>query len=532
MNHVLCGLARNVSLPAELVDRLIAVADGDVAACLAGRADLTRERALALAARVPESAVQLVREGRLTAVDVDPLAQPAAALALLDEGAGTTAWARTLAADPAVERREKLAACPGLPADVVEALAADPDARVVAELALWATPDVATGLAGHPHAEVRRAVADNPRTPAAVLAALVTGAGLPPARQCLVCEREQTPFVHDRQCGRLDCELPPGASCDGSHESTVHDTYRAALHNPATPTDAVIPFAGHPSALLRWALASRPDLTPEVSRQLAEDPVPGIRADLAENASADETVIRTLAGDRDHDVRRGLAHNPHVPLDVLIDLSRTTRVGPTLLPRIASASLAEVEELAGSPVPAARMLLALRRDLPPGIRDALAADPDAKVVKAIAPHPGLHDVQLRAMIERHGAQVAARVATNPDATPALLARLARAETPVKKALRAIARHPRAPAAALLACLSDEKAREAAAGHPALPPHVVIDLLTGLDRQVAEAAAANPSLPPAVMGDLVPPARERRHRTGGGADRVADHRPPTEGERST
>lgn len=502
VNHLLCGLARNPALPAELVDRLIPVADEDVAAELAGRADLSRAQAVGLSARVAQSAVRLAREGRLTALDVDPLARPDAALALLDEGSGRPEWARRFAADPVVEHREKLAACPGLPSDVMKLLAGDADVRVVAEFALWAPPEVAGGLAEHPHAEVRRALAHNEATPPAVLAALVTGEGLPPARRCLVCDREETPFVHDRQCGRPDCDLLPGAACDGSHESTVFDMLVAALHNPATPAEVVTGFAGHPSMLLRWALAARTGLPPEVSRRLAEDPVPGIRADLAGNAAIDD-VMRTLAADPDDGVRRSLAHNPDVPLDVLIGLSRTTRIGSTLLPRIASASPAEVGELAASRVPAARMLLALRRDLPAGIRDALAADPDAKVVKAIAPHPGLSDAQLRDMTSRHGSRIAAGVAANPAATPALLDSLARQDPPVRGALRAIARHPRAPAAALLVCLSDDKAREAAAEHPALPAHVVACLLAGPDPQLAEAAAANPSLPRAVMADLLP-----------------------------
>ncbi|TXS35668.1 hypothetical protein EAO72_18785 [Streptomyces sp. or43] len=240
-----------------------------------------------------------------------------------------------------------------------------------------------------------------------------------------------------------------------------------------------------------------------MTRRLAEDPVPGVRAELAENAAIDDPVMRTLAGDHDDSWRRGLAQNPNVPLDVLIGLSRTTRIGATLLPRIASASPAEVDELAASPVPAARMLLALRRDLPTGIRDALAADPDAKMVKAIAPHSGLSDVQLRDMTRRHGTRIAAGVAANPDATPGLLESLARHDPPVRRALRTIARHPHAPASALLVCLSDDKAREAAAAHPALPGHVVVALLAGPDPQVAEAAATNPSLPSAVMGGLVP-----------------------------
>lgn len=70
VNPVLCGLAANPALPSELVDRLIAVADADIAVDLAGRADLSRAQAVALASRVEESALQLAYEGRLTAADV------------------------------------------------------------------------------------------------------------------------------------------------------------------------------------------------------------------------------------------------------------------------------------------------------------------------------------------------------------------------------------------------------------------------------------------------------------------------------
>ncbi|MEV0225794.1 hypothetical protein [Streptomyces sp. NPDC050704] len=503
MNHVLCGLAANAALPSGLVDRLIAVADADIAADLAHRADLSHMQAVALASRVTESAVRLAYEGRLTAADVDPATQPHAALALLDKHSGRPEWARLLAADPVVDRRARLAACSGLPPDVVATLAADPDVRVVAELALWATPDMAAALVGHPHAEVRRAVAANEATPPAVLAALITGEGLPPARWCLVCDREETPFVHHPQCPRPDCDLLPGASCDGSHESTVHETQRMALGNPATPTEAVVSFVDHPSPLLRWALAARPDLPPEVLGRLAADPLPGVRADLAENPAIDDTLIRALAADRDHDVRRRLAHNPHVPLDVLTRLAGAAKIGSTLLPRIAVASPDEAKELAESPNPAARMLLAQRRDLPAEIRDALAADPDAKVVKSIAPHPGLSETRLRAMVDRHGAQVIAKVAANPDATSALLDDLTRHGPSIRKALREVARHRNATAPALLACLADKQARPIAAGHPALPPQVIAELLTDTDWQVAEAAAANPSLPLDVMSALVP-----------------------------
>jgi hypothetical protein len=442
VNHVLCGLAANPALPPELVDRLIAAADDDIAAQVAEREDLTRTQAAALVSRVEQSAVRLAERGLVTADDVDPAAQPLAALALLAEGAGHPAWARLLATDPVVERREQLAACPGLPAEVQEILAADAQTRVVAELASQASSDMAARLAEHPHAGVRCAVAASEAAPPAVLAALITGQGLPPARSCLVCDRKETPFIHDPQCLRLDCDLPPGAACDGSHGSTVHQMQVNALWNPATPAAAVAGFVDHPSMSLRWPLAVRPDLPAAAYERLAASPEAGVRAALAENPAIGDDLIAVLAADPDPDVRRGLARNPRVPLEVLTRLVGSTAIGSMLLPRIAAASRAEIGELAASLDPAVRMLAAERRDLPPEIRDALAADPDAKVVKSIAPHPGLPDVWLRAMVERHGVRVVAKVAKNPDAAPALLEDLARQQPPVRKALREIARHPK------------------------------------------------------------------------------------------
>ncbi|MFD8215197.1 hypothetical protein ACFV2U_16035 [Streptomyces sp. NPDC059697] len=511
MNHILCGLAANPALPAELVDRLIAVAIADpdadagagaeIAAELAARPDLGHAQARALAAHAEDIAVHLAYEGRLTSADIDPVAQPQAALALLDTGAGPPEWARRFATDPVTERREKLAACPDLPPDVTDTLAADSEVAVVAELALWTTPDMAARLARHPHAEVRRAVAANEATPPAVLEMLLTGDGLPPARRCLVCDRERTPAAHARP--RPADDLPPGAFCTGSHESTLHEMWRQALSNPATPARAAAGFADHTSGLLRWALAARPDLPPEAGRRLADDPLPGVRADLAENPALDAAHLRALATDVSPDVRRSVAHNPQVPLDVLTALAGTAKIGATLLPRIAAATPAEVEELAESRDPVVRMLLAARRDLPPGIRDALAADTDAKVLKSIAPHPGLSEARLRAMIDRHGVRVLARVATNPDASPSLLEHVTRHDPPVQKAFREVARHPGATAPSLLACLTDRQARPAAAAHPSLPAEVIVELLSDDEGRVAEAAAANPSLPRAVMAKLTP-----------------------------
>lgn len=237
MHPVLLGLAANPALPPALVDRLISTADPDIANELSKRDDLTPTQARALIAVDETCAWHLAERHTL---DIDASAHPDAALALLHHGRGRPEWARTLAASPA--RRVQLAECPNLPPDVQETLANDENPEVVAEFAIWAPAPIAARLARHPHAEVRCGVAANTATPPNVLAALLTGAG-PPASLCIVCEREQIPFVHDPYCPRTDCDLPAGAACDGTHQSTVHTMHLRALENPSTPTSAAMPFA-------------------------------------------------------------------------------------------------------------------------------------------------------------------------------------------------------------------------------------------------------------------------------------------------
>ncbi|MFD9357073.1 hypothetical protein [Streptomyces sp. NPDC060031] len=519
MSHLLCGLAANPALPPELVDRLVARAvsataadpDDDIAADLAyalsERTDLTPAQVLALSAHDEYAALRLARGGLLTAADVDPVARPRLALVLLDERAGPAEWARLLAAHPDGEVRWTLASAPGLPLDVAQSLAADPDIDVVAELALWTdAPEVAARLAVHPHAEVRRKAASNEATPPAALAALITGEGLAPAESCRVCDREEVPFTHDPLCTLPDWGLFGDEACAGGHESTVRDMLHTAAENRATPPGAAALLAGHPSMRIRRALAERADLPASLYARLAEDSHPAVRQAVVANPAIDEPLIRALAAaDDDRDIdRSALARHPRVPLDVLAHLARTVRIRPEPLPRIEAASPEELAELAASPHAAVRMLAARRRDLPAEVRDALAADPDAAVLKTIAPHPGITEDRLRAMVARHGVRVLVKVASNPDASAALLADLARHDPPVRRAFREIASHPNATVQALLPCLAVEETRARAAGHPALPPSVLVGLLTGEDHAAAEAAAANPALPRPVMEELIAP----------------------------
>jgi hypothetical protein len=282
------------------------------------------------------------------------------------------------------------------------------------------------------------------------------------------------------------------------------DLLLGLAENPALPPALVDRLVALADDELAYALTRRPDLTVDQIESLAA------RSELAalalagddEPAPADPPDLTDLAADRTHDVQRQLPHDPAVPLDVLIGPAAVTRIGPSLLSRVAAASPEEVRALAMSTRPEVRMLVAERRDLPDDVRDRLAADGDAKVLKSVAGHPGLSEELMRAMVVRHGVRVLAKVATNPGASGELLLALVSHVPAAQKVFRAVAVHPNATAPALIRCLDDLRARPLAAAHPALPRDMILRLLADEDPEVAAAAASNPSLPPAAMTALL------------------------------
>ncbi|TDC43035.1 hypothetical protein E1166_05685 [Micromonospora sp. KC213] len=489
MSELRCGLARNPALPISLVDQLIASGDPSALLELAERDDLSADQIHRLA-RLGDAQVviRMLDRGLLPPAEVDRF-DPQVVIAMADIAPvpGDWAWRVAANADPAI--RGALAATTYLSADVVAALADDPELEVVAEAARSPkiTEALAERFAAHSHISVRRALACNEHAPARIIVALAEGR-VPAAQLCAACDGS----------GHW---LAESWSCDGMHQDALHDLDYALTLNPRTPAETVSRFAAHPSTYVRWQLAIRTDLPQQNYRTLAQDPAPGIRGDVAANPAIGEELIRAMADDPSYDVRRRLAHNPAIPLDVLACLALSAKIGPTLLPRIAAATPAEISELAASTVPAIRMLVAERHDLASHIVDQLAGNRDAKVLKSLATNPALSEAQLQTMVAAHGPRVAARVASNPSCPAELLMQLARQSPPVHKALRRIAEHPNAPAEALLVCLADEQARRIAASHPVLPVAAIIPLLTDADVDVAAAAAANPSLPEPVMHDL-------------------------------
>ncbi|GAA1557671.1 hypothetical protein GCM10009827_093250 [Dactylosporangium maewongense] len=508
---LLNGLAENPALPADLLDALIAAGDDELLDDLAWRDDLSAAQVRAIAARSTDAAVCLVHHGHLLAADVDGRDARIVA-ALLDATGAPPEWAHAHAASPDPWIRQLLASAAHTPAEVVAQLADDPEKDVVDEAARSPamTATLAERLARHPHTRVRMALAANEATPGGVLAALARDGAHPPAEACPGCDGTHQP---------ADWE-----ACDGGHESAVRGIQSMAAGNRSTPAPALVLLARHPDSWVRWAVAARPDLPQDEYARLATDPVPEVRHAIAANPAVDVATLRSMAADPTPGVQQCLMHNPNVPLDILTGLAATTRTGPTplsrlaaeieatppqaltaaggtgpaVLPRIAGATAGELRELATSRVPAVRMLAARHPGLPGDLVDALAADPDAAVLQAVARNPRVSPARMHAMLTAHGVRVAGALAGNPACPADLLLRIATLRPPAKLALREIARHPNATGPALAACLADGKARRAAARHPALDAGTLIALL---DDGVAE-AAANPSLPRDVMRALI------------------------------
>jgi hypothetical protein len=188
--------------------------------------------------------------------------------------------------------------------------------------------------------------------------------------------------------------------------------------NPGTPPDVTARLVGHAVDFVRWQLADRTDLPMWAYERLATDAIPGIRWHVAANPATPEAVLRrTASADTSREMQRHLVRNPSIPLDLLVETAGTARIGPTLLTRIANATVDELRRLAASRVMQVRMLVTEREDLPDDLVTLLVADPDPGVGKSIVANPALTAEQMWQLVTRHGPRLYPRAAGSGGTPP-------------------------------------------------------------------------------------------------------------------
>ncbi|MFI1658939.1 hypothetical protein ACH4ZU_29145 [Streptomyces sp. NPDC020472] len=482
MRDALLGLAGNPALTAEPFARLVAGGDEDVLHTLAGRERPTTDQVRALL-DVGDPALTgcLVRRGLVPWSDV-PEGHPGRALDAVLGGVAPLAVWWEAATDPDAEVRQEVAYEFEAPAEVLAALADDADPKVVKIAAenSCLPPALLPRLARHPSTVVREAVARNENAPAGLLAELLADGGHPAPTRCGACHRRE-------------------AAC-ADHEPGVRRVRLAAACHPAVPTAGLAAFLDAPEVWTVTTFAARPDLPSGFLDRLAEHPAADVRAVVAAHPAVREALLRTLASDLDPEVRRAVAENPAVPLDLLVAVAAHERLPGERVPRVETATDAELRSLAASRVAQVRALVAHRTRLPGDLAEQLAADPDPGVARRIAGRPETAPGKLAELVERHGPAVFGPVARHPACPAALLRRMAAHPAVGRRVLRDIARHPAAPVETLLLCLTAEApdVRRYAAAHPALPAPVLESLLGGPDGALAGAAAENPALPVTLM----------------------------------
>ncbi|MEU9991840.1 hypothetical protein AB0E10_34550 [Streptomyces sp. NPDC048045] len=290
-----------------------------------------------------------------------------------------------LAAPAGEDDKAMIAVNPGLPADVVVLLAADPDPEVRERIAR--RPDLGPAerhvLVSDPHPEVRRAVAYR--------------ADLGPAeRDALAVDPHPTvrlavsvhPALTEEQRARIDYEVPMDR-CFGFRIVPVS----------TGPRD--------PGAVRRKALSGHPML----------------RREAAEDRELPADLVARLAEDDDLGVRVLLAQNhPHVPAALLLRSfleytgpERENLITRPNFPHAGLAALADHED------PQVRALVARDPDTAPATVDRLTRDPDPDVRAALARHPNLPRPRLAELL--HDEELAHVAAANPALDPATIDRL-------------------------------------------------------------------------------------------------------------
>ena len=350
------------------------------------------------------------------------------------------------------------------------------------------------------------------RLPLRVLRALVRREGVSPLiLQTLARHKDRE--VREGAKFHIDAATAPAADETADWQATLRreleklPAQRATLPElldldivPAWLLEAV---AGTSNSALRGALltsSKRPDATPELRAvgSLLRRAYGERRTEpyVSKYGSYDQTWIEGRAPLSEAEVRRlatgslawqlRVAQQRGLPAEVLAQLAR-------------------------SPYPRVRRLVAGHPQLTPGLALTLAGGPDTAIRQRLAANRRTPEALLTSLARSPDADLRRRVARNPATSPAALATLVTDADPAVR--RAAARHRRTPATALAPLANDPSAevREALAHNAQCPLAVLEQLGADADKDVRQAVAKSPRLPQALHAALlVDPSSRVRH----------------------
>ncbi|MGQ0845529.1 MAG: hypothetical protein ACT4QF_15505 [Sporichthyaceae bacterium] len=490
---IVWGLSANPALPGDLLDRLVDGASDPLLEYLADAVTLTRDQALRLASRSADAAVKLAHRGLVGVGDFADAPKPAVVFGLLEHGEVPAAWIEPILRHPDPWIRARLADTACRPAGAIAVLARDPDPAVVADAMNFARlGELIPALAQHRHAAVRSALASNEATPPDVLESFAGPGAADGLEECDACPGGSQDGSRWCDGGHEGAVAEIRKAVASNPNTPAHVCARLAVAGDddelvrvgvATRTDLAPTvyeaLAADPMPWVVSTVAANPAIGGELMTALADSPLHDVQRRLAENPAIDLALLaRVVTGGKVRTVplpRIALATEGEIELLARSEIAEMRMLVAERrdLPQILVDRLARDRD--------AKVLKSIAPN--PNVRlDDLArmlADHGARVAVRVAENPSCTAEVLAAALGSgtHSRKVFRVVAAHPAATAELL--IACFDDP--RARPVAAANPRLPVALLLDLLTheDPDVIEGAAANPALPREVIERLVEAL-----------------------------------------------------
>ena len=221
-----------------------------------------------------------------------------------------------LAHDPDWKVREQVAINKGTPLEVLLSMVNDDQYWIGKALAQRSEPQLLTALADDYRVKIKTLVAQNPKTPPAVLAKLQTDTNQQVRAGVVANAGIEQNSLDPELWKKLVSATDPAARA------------KAAMHPEASP-DQLDQLAADREATVRKAVALNPRVSTKTLQKLVNDTSPDVRLSVARNRGAAPELLQTLhaaetaRGNPDRFVFINIAANPNTPAPVIQQLARS-----------------------------------------------------------------------------------------------------------------------------------------------------------------------------------------------------------------